>query len=377
MGLARARDVLVKTSPPTSKIVRFGLVAGALGIAVSWPNEANAQVVDAPPHRIDFTVSPALPKCDDYDGFYGVLVNWVRVQSIDPSAKRRLVVDIKLQSDGKKRVDLSLLDAEGQALEAESHRYLQTEECFKVLYWTAFDAVRLLRTTVPPPEEDPPPPIEKLVDEVEKTERVKTNPDGPTWDAPGPALESQPSQPLQCELKEEPVRRAKYVVLGLGFSGGLTRTFLPGLRVGVGRSAGPLLLELDANVAPPLISADWAHAPGEQRSARGHAYFGTFALCARRLPLVGCALVSGGVAGYQYDKPVLDGERYAREAWGGFVLLGARMGVEFSVHPKFDLRIDADAQLPVYTAEAIRDVPTGQSTLTPTLSGFVSIVPSF
>ena len=140
MGLARVQDVLVKTSTATSRFVCLALAASALGMGISWPKHANAQVADVPPHRIEFTVSPGLPKCSNYDEFYGILVNWVRVRSIDPTAKRRLIVNIERLPDGRKREHLSVLDADGVEVATEAHRYPSTDECFKVLYWTAFDA---------------------------------------------------------------------------------------------------------------------------------------------------------------------------------------------------------------------------------------------
>lgn len=376
MGLARARDVLVKTSIPASTSVRFGVAASVLGMAISWPNEANADVIDAPPHRVEFTVSPGLPKCNDYDAFYGILVNWVRIRSIDPTANRKLVVAIKRQPDGMKRVDLAVLDPEGGEVAAESHGYSATEECFKVLYWTAFDAAKLLRMTIPPPVEEPPPPIGRLLEEAEKGEPVRENRPDPPKNWPGLNPDGEPTR-RPCETKEEAIRPPRFVVLGAGLTGGLTRTIMPGLRLGVGRVVGPVLFEVDAHVLPPLVSADWSVGANHSISARAQAYFGSFAVCAHRTPLIACGVMSGGVSWYSYDKPMPDSERFAKDRPGGFFYMGVRTGFEIPLRSKYSLRFDVDAQFPLYRADLLQVATSEQNLTAPMLMGFVSFMPSF
>lgn len=373
MGLARARDVLVKPSTPTRMVVRFGLVASAFGVGTTWPNAAQAQVIEPPPHRIDFTVSPALPKCNDYDSFYGILVNWVRVRSILPTANRRLAVDIQRQPDGQKVVKLRLIDAEGTEIAKESHKYGATEECFKVLYWTAWDSTRLLQSTVPPPHDDPPMSVDKLVEEVEKSTGVPVKPrlSSETW--PVCVREPEPPPPVKPLDTPKPERR---LVLGVGAVAGLTRTMMPGFRVGIERSAGPLLIDLDAHLFPPLVSANDGSGPGHEVSAKGQAYLGSLALCAQKWPLLGCAVASGGYAGYEYNKPSLDHERFATAVHGGVFYVGVRTGFSISLSERWRLRLDVDAQLPVYRANVLQAHTHGTGT-TPMLTGFVSIVPSF
>lgn len=381
MGLARVQDVLVKTSTSSSRIIRFGWVASALGIAISWPSEANAQVVDAPPHRVEFTVSAGLPKCSNYDEFYGIIVNWVRVRSIDPTAKRRLVVRIERLADGQKRAQLTVLDAEGVEVVTEAHRYSSTEECFKILYWTAFDAAKLLQLTVPPPEEEPPMSVAKLVEESEKTDQVQEKQRKPT--ATGPIYDdefySEPkSSREQCASHEEP-RLPLHVVAGVGATIGLTRTIMPGFRLGLGRTVGPVLFELDARAFPPLTTADWSMGSGEQVSGRAQTYVGTFATCAHKKPLIGCALVMGGVSQYLYDQPTLDRERYAGGKMGGVFLLGMRAGFALPLSSRWALRFDVEGAFPVYMSDSLRasqQFGRGES-LSPVWSGFVSVVPSF
>lgn len=380
MGLARVQDVLVKTSTPTSKFVCLSLAAGALGMGISWPGVANAQVVDAPPHRVEFTVSPGLPKCSNYDEFYAILVNFVRVQSIDPTAKRKLVVNIELLSDGRKREHLSVLDADGVQVATEAHRYPSTEECFKVLYWTAFDAAKLLKLTVVPPVEEPPMSVDKLVGESEKPDqsqgkRNASAPNTPIYDAefysdPKPARE-------QCDAREEP-RPSKQVSFGVGATIGLSRMVMPGLRVGVGRSVGPALVEVDVRAFPPLISAEWDRGAGQRVTGRGHAYVATAGLCVPGERLLGCIVAAGGVQGYVYDKPNLMDERFSREEAQGLFSAGLRMGAQFGVSHKFALRLDLETMLPIYQDKRfIWENRPDDKKIVPTLTGFVSVIPTF
>ena len=90
---------------------------------------------------------------------------------------------------------VQVLDAEGVEIGRESHRYGATEECFKVLYWTAWDSTRLLQTTIAPPEEDPPMSVDKLVEEVEKKRRTPEKPQlsTETW----PICVREPERPTR------------------------------------------------------------------------------------------------------------------------------------------------------------------------------------
>jgi hypothetical protein len=380
MGPVRVRDVLVKTSTPTSKFICSSLAAVALGVAISWPTAVHAQVVDAPPHRIEFTVSPGLPKCSNYDEFYGLLVNWVRVQSIDPTAKRKLIVNIERLPDGRKRESLTVLDADGVELASEAHRYPATEECFKVLYWTAFDAAKLLKLTVTPPVEELPMSVDKLVAEVNKSDRVQekraaqstTTPiyDEEFYSEPKPARE-------QCDAREEP-RPARHALFGVGATIGLRRMVMPGLRFGVGRTVGPLMVEVDARAFLPMISAEWDTGAGQQVTGRGHAYVGTAALCVPGGRLLGCFVAAGGVQGYVYDKPHLLDERFSKDPVLGLFNVGLRMGAQFELSSKVALRLDIEAMLPIYQDKLfVWDDRPDDEKLVPVLTGFVSVVPTF
>lgn len=378
MGVARTRDVLVKTSTLTGITVRFGLAAIALGMGISSSSVANAQVLDVPAHRVEFSGPTALPKCNDYDAFYGVVLNWVRVRAIDPTAKRKLVVSIKVLPDGQKREELSVWDESGTKIDEEAHNYPPTEECFKVLYWTAFDSAKLLKKTIPLPEEEPPMGVDKLVEEAEKADREVTTPHFAASNWPGKDPDAEP-QRKQCEPQEaEEPRPLRHLVVGLGATVGLTRMIMPTLRVGVGRSMGSFLFELDAHLSPPLFSAEWDVEAEHKRSGSAQSYLGSFALCAQKKPLVGCVVATGGAAGYTYDKPVDDVERYARVQLGGVFLIGMRAGFEFSLSHRWALRVDADVAFPMYASEVLRPKPRfGQELVGPVWTGFVSIVPSF
>jgi hypothetical protein len=382
MGFVHVRNVIVKTSTPTSKFVCLSLAAVALGVGISWPNAANAQVVDAPPHRLDFTVASGLPKCSNYDEFYGILVNWVSVGSIDPTAKRRLVVDIKRLGDGKKRVQLDVLDPQGGEVATESHTYSSTEECFKILYWTGFDAAKLLRLTVVPPDEEPPMSVDKLVEESEKPDQIQGKrsapiPTTPIYDAefysdPKPARE-------QCDAREAPRSPSKHVLFGAGATVGLTWRVMPGLRVGVGRPVGPFVLEVDARAYLPLDSAEKDMGDGQRVSARAHAYVASGALCVPGGRLLGCFVASGGFRGYIFDEPYRYDERFSKDTMGGLFDVGLRVGAQFGVSRKFALRVDLETLLPIYESERFiwENVTDDDDRLRPRIGAFVSVIPAF
>lgn len=179
MGATRMRDVLVNLLTATNKIIRFGLGVGVFGVGLLWPDLAHADVSDTPPHRLELNVAPNLPKCNDYDSFYGIITNWITIRSLNPTAEKKLSISIKRIPKGDKVVYLSVSDPDGVEMFHDMHSYQPSPECFTVLYWTAFDATRLLRQTIPLPEEEPPMSVDELVAEVEKPERVQKK--GATW----------------------------------------------------------------------------------------------------------------------------------------------------------------------------------------------------
>lgn len=379
MALARARDVPMKTStstlPSPKKVVRTCVVAGAVGGAMFWSTEVRAQVVDVPAHRIEFKVSPGLEKCDDYEAFYGVLLNWVRVRSIDQTADPKLVVDIERRPDGGKNVKLSLWNASGAEVSSEFHRYSPTEECFKVLYWTAWDSAKLLRSLAPaaPAMSEAAPPLtnDKPVNGREKPSNpgdscpiydpefyAQSKPEGPKAPTPPPDLSS------------------KHWVAGFGLTGGLTRTIMPTLRLGIGKSWGHWLIEWNAHIMPPLVTFTSTRENGVAVPMKAHGYMGNFAVCTHHSPLLGCLVASGGVAGYIDEDSTKDRQRYSEPGMGGAFLLGLRSGTQFALNPKWSLRIDASVELPIYMAPVLQPVtPQGQSSFLPVLTGFVSITP--
>lgn len=375
MVAARARDVLVKTSTPTTKVVRTCVVASALGVAIAWPTEVFAQVVDTPAHRIEFKVSPDLEKCNDYEAFYGILLNWVRVRSIDQTADPRLIVEIKRRPDGGKNVKLSLLDSSGAEVGEELHRYSPTEECFKVLYWTAWDSAKLLRSLVPVSpsvsEAKPPLTMDKPFEGREKPS--ESGESCPIYD-PEFYSQSKPQAP-PSPVPQTP-DQSKHLVFGVGLTAGLTRAIMPTFRFGIGKSSGHLLVELNMHIMPPLVGSNSSSALGVEELVYTHGYLGNLAFCAHYSPLLGCLVASGGVAGYTDVGSNDDRQRFSEIGMGGAFLVGLRMGTQFVLNPKWSLRLDASVELPIYMADVLRPpTPQGQASFLPVITGFVSVVP--
>lgn len=382
MGATRARDVLVNLSTPTMKKARFGLGMSALGFALAWPKFAHAEQVDTPPHRVEFSVSPGLQKCNEYDSFYGIITNWVTIPSIDPTAKRKLVITIKRLSDGGKKVDLSLLDMEGIQVGGESHAYAPSEECFKVLYWTAFDAAKLLRATMTPEDADD-------ADEAADKPQVGTDKQAPPSEKKLPVHQESPdfANPSDLDRSSTPIcqahestqnaRSTSHLVMGAGVVHGATHVVMPGFRIGIGRTIGPLMFELDARIFPPLLSSKIDMGAQQQVAVKPHAYLGAFAVCARKAPLSACAVAMGGVSANNYEAAALD-ERFSRAQYDGLFSVGFRTGIEIPVSQRFAFRLDAEAQLPLYQPDPLFGAQTSrQGVFTPILAGFVSFVPSF
>lgn len=344
-------------------------------MAIVWPTAVSAQVVDAPPHRIEFTVSPGLAKCDDYEAFYGILLNWVRVRSIDQTADPRLIVDIQRRPDGGKNVKLSLLDSSGAEVGGEFHRYSPTEECFKVLYWTAWDSAKLLRSLAPaaPVLSEAAPPLtnDKPVDGREKPSN--TGESCPIYD-PEFYAQSKP-QPPPSPVPQTP-GQSKHFVVGFGLTGGLTQAIMPTLRLGIGKSSSHLLVELNAHIMPPIVTFTSTRENGVAVPMKAHGYMGNLAVCTHYSPLLGCLVASGGVAGYMNEDSDDDRQRFSQSGMGGAFLVGLRSGTQFVLNPKWSLRVDASVELPVYLAPVLRPVALqGQNSFLPVLSGFVSVIP--
>lgn len=372
----------MKPPPLTRANFRMSLALLALSIGISLSNGAEAQIIEPPAHRVEFSVSPGLPKCNEYDSFYGIIVNFVRVRSIDPTAKRKLGVAIKLLPDGRKREELTLWNEQGEKIDEFVQTYPATEECFKVLYWAAYDSAVLMGKTVPQPEVEPPMSVDKLVEEAEKTEAAKkksapTGTNTPIYDEEFYA--DRKSKVATCERNEEQLL-PYHATVAVGVTVGLTRMVMPGFRVGFGKVVGPVLVELNGHILPPLVTATWSAARPVDAdvTAKTQAYLASLALCAQKNPLFGCAVVMGGVAGYEFDKPVFDGERFARTQSGGLVTAGLRVGVNFVINPHWAVRVDTDLAFPVYASEALRPKPRfGEDVVGPVWMGHLSIVPSW
>lgn len=352
-------------------VFRIIFGAGAVALGLSWTADARAQdILDAPKHRLDFEVSPGLPKCNDVAAYRGIVTNWIRVHSIDPTASRRIVVRIKALRDRQKRVDLSLLDEEGQAVETETQTYPSDEECFRILYWTAFDTAKLLRRLATRLDEAN---ASKQADNVAKDDKPQEK-------------ESVQEKPKECPvvtkvIETSPPRRDEIVQVtqpsrtsfsaGLGVAFGLTSAAMLGARFGVGRVFRSMSFEFDARLFPPIfpISMD------DGAEVRPHAYLASGAACLHKLPVVGCFVVSGGVRGYLDDER---DERYFVTAVKMIVGAGLRVGAQWSLRRNWAMRFDMDAIVPFYAPGM---VGTGSKPvdgfLMPNLGLFVSVLPRF
>ena len=148
-------------SPHTAAVA-----VGVAALGLAWSSVALA-ADELPHHRVELTADRTLPGCSNAVEFKAILTNWVPVSTIDPTATRALVVRIRRLPDGGKSVDTTITDENGVAVSSDHHDYSPATDCFKVLYWTAFDAATRIRAaapkkveapTTPPPESPPPPP---------------------------------------------------------------------------------------------------------------------------------------------------------------------------------------------------------------------------
>lgn len=224
--------------------------------------------------------------------------------------------------------------------------------------------------------------VDKLVQEVEKRDVAKKNPKPISSNARSrdeePRSHRSPTDQI-CERAEEP-RFRYHASVGFGVTAGLTRMIMPGFRFSFGRVVGPVMIELSGDVLPPMITATWSTTVqrGQETSARAQGYLGGVALCAQKSPLFGCAAVMGGAAGYSFDKPLFDGERYARGGWGGVVTAGLRAGVHVPLRSRWVLRIDTDVAFPIYASAVMRPrSSSGEELVAPIWMGHVAIVPSW
>ncbi len=380
------RILSVNTSAYINHFLRSAVGVAVVGIGLSWPRTAEAEYVKATPHRLDFAVTPGLPLCNDEDAYRAIVTNWIPPQSLNPTVARKIVVRMKALRGGGKRVVLTLLDAEGQTAETETHTYPPDEECFRILYWTAFDTLKLLKRVTPStdPPDTAPVPIDELVKAASQYTPEKP---APVKKKSAP-VEQQPREcPVIAEVVESPARREpeafaleqpkNHLLIGAGVAMGLTRAPMAGVRLGIGRMFGPLMVEVDARVFPPLFESTLETTSARQFLVKPQAYLATAALCARRAPLVGCLMVTGGAAGYSYTEPAKSSAYLSGDSVvGGAALAGFRLGAEFSLGQRWALRFDMEGQVTIYQT-FLELGPAPEGTIRPTLAGFVSVLPRF
>gem|GEM_PF-5063838 len=376
MGATRMRDVLVNLLTATNKIIRFGLGVGVFGVGLLWPDLAHADVSDTPPHRLELNVAPNLPKCNDYDSFYGIITNWITIRSLNPTAEKKLSISIKRIPKGDKVVYLSVSDPDGVEMFHDMHSYQPSPECFTVLYWTAFDATRLLRQTIPLPEEEPPMSVDELVAEVEKPERVQKK--GSNLVA-YMELASSLAQERAAPEKEKESPLPNHLALGVVASLGLLPEPMPGLRFGYGRSVGVFMFELEALAFPPIVSAELDGDFSDRASVRSQLYGASAGACLRRVPFFGCAVAMGGWLSTQCDERNLDIDpKYPPARSTGLFSVGVRAGVEIPLKRSFALRLEAEAQFLLHQPAPFFDVRSDErDARIPIGTTYVSFAQSF
>ncbi|MDI1484663.1 hypothetical protein [Polyangium sp. y55x31] len=328
---------------------RFGVGGCTVVVALIWPSSSFA-ADEVPRHRVDLTADRSLPGCSNPFDFSAILTNWLPVSTLDPTATRTLVVRIRRLPDGAKLVDTTIKDEAGAVAHSEHHDYPPTDDCFKVLYWTAFDAAKRIRELAPPQEEEPaapPPPPEPV---------------------PAPA----PSRPAPCPTcpacpppAAPPLMPRRFLALGVTVSRGAAPEWVPGLRLAGGLQLAPFTLELDARWMPL-----WNVRRAGFTDVEIHTFALTGAGCFKRAPLLGCLFVTGGAVGTA--APSRD---YLKTVVSGFVGVGARSAVEFPLSARIAARIDLEVALPLIGAHPdFVGRPSPWEKLVPVASGAVSLL---
>ncbi|MDI1476427.1 hypothetical protein [Polyangium sp. y55x31] len=330
---------------------RLGVGGCTVVLALTWPLSSFA-ADEVPRHRVELTADRSLPGCSNPFDFSAILTNWLPVSTLDPTATRALVVRIRRLPDGGRSVDTTITDEAGAAVHTEHHDYPPTDDCFKVLYWTAFDAAKRIRELAPPHEEEvavAPPPSEPAPAPV------------PAKPAPCPAC-PPPSKPPAAPT---PMRR--FVGLGATISRGAAPEWGPGLRLAGGVQLAAFTLELDARWMPLLNT---------RRAGLSDVDIHTFALtgagCFKRAPLLGCLLVTGGTVG-----TVVSSRDYAWRGAGGFFGAGARTAVEFPLSSHLMARVDVEVALSFIGARLDFFGPSPWELLIPVATGGGSLLYAF
>ncbi|MDC3960698.1 hypothetical protein [Polyangium jinanense] len=332
---------------------RLGVGGCTIVLALTWPSSSFA-ADEVPRHRVELTADRSLPGCSNPFDFSAILTNWLPVSTLDPTATRSLVVRIRRLPDGGKSVDTTITDEAGAVAHSEHHDYPPTDDCFKVLYWTAFDAAKRIRELAPPQEEEPAAPLPPEPAPPEPA------PPKPAPAPPCPACPPPPKPPATPPMRG-------FVALGATISRGAAPEWGPGLRLAGGLQLASFTLELDGQWMPLLNT---------RRAGLTDVDIHTFGLtgagCFKRAPLLGCLLVTGGIVG-----TVVSSRDYAWRGAGGFFGAGARTAVEFPLSSHLMARVDVEVALPLIGARLDFFGPSPWEHLIPVATGGGSLLYAF
>ncbi|MDI1442395.1 hypothetical protein [Polyangium sp. 6x1] len=331
---------------------RFWSAVGAAALGVAWSSAALA-ADELPHHRVELTTERTLPGCSDAFEFKALLTNWVPVSTIDPTAARALVVRIRRLPDGGKSVDMTISDENGVAVSTDHRDYSPQTDCFKVLYWTAFDAATRIRAAAPKEEEQAPTP-------------PPAEPPPSPKPAPCPKCPACPPSSKLPTAAPAPKKRG-FVALGGFVSSGLMPDWAPGLRVAGGVQLPQLSLELDARWMPL-----WNTLPAGSTEVEAHTFTVTGAGCLKRAPFVGCLLLMGGAVG-----AAALNRWYVGHGVQGFFGVGARSAVELPFAEHFAVRLDVEVAIPLFGTGLDTIEPSLWETLRPFTTGGGSLMYAF
>ncbi|MDI1451879.1 hypothetical protein [Polyangium sp. 6x1] len=331
---------------------RLGVGGCAVILALTWPSSSFAAADEVPRHRVELTADRSLLGCSNQFDFSAILTNWLPVSTLDPTATRALVVRIRRLPDGGKLVDTTIKDEAGAVAHSEHHDYPPTDDCFKVLYWTAFDAAKRIRELAPPQEEEsvaPPPP-------------PPPSPPEPAPPKPTPCPACPPCPPRAAP----PPLPRRFLGLGATISRGAAPEWGPGLRLAGGVQLAPFVVELDARWMPI-----WNARRARLADVEIHTFSLTAAGCFKRAPLLGCLFVTGGAVGAAASRD------YVGTVVSGFVGAGARSAVEFQLSPRLTARVDVEVALPLIGADLDFFGSSPWEKLVPVATGAGSVLYTF
>ncbi|MDI1450804.1 hypothetical protein QHF85_42585 [Polyangium sp. 6x1] len=266
-------------------------------------------------HRLDFEADRSLPAaCNQPGDFRTALTSWVRPSVLDPAAARVLEVRVKRLPDGGKSAKVTIKSSTGEALGEAGHDYSPTTECFKILFWSAFDAATLMGAFVPP--EPPPPAPPAAVPEPKPCPVCETPKPPPPAPSPSPVA----------------VPRRYFVGLGPAATYNLAPEAAIGPQFLVGRRWGAFVAELYLRWMPL-----WRTRPVGLTEVQVHVTSATAAGCLRRGPVMACGLLATGAI-----QATALNATHADSGLSGFLGAGLRGAVAAPIFGPLSLRLDLE-----------------------------------